>query len=150
MGPENLHALFFGLSVGLAGFVVLLVLVKILRRSGVIPYPPFKSRAEYLEAALEMNLEIFIERAKATPRSITQKLPAPTFKMMDPETSNLIIGTLPTGIGGQISKDLNLTMADQESIFKTDRQPSLNQDRRDGRFPRRPRRNQRRNRSGWS
>lgn len=74
------------IAVGLVCWTVFLVLRKVLRRAGIVAYKPFVSRSEYLEAALEMNLEDFIGRAKATPKSITRKLPAPTFKMADQES----------------------------------------------------------------
>ncbi len=54
-------------------WAVFLVVQKIMRRAGVVSYPPFKNRQEYLLAALEMNLEDFIGRAKATPRSVIEK-----------------------------------------------------------------------------
>lgn len=59
----------------LVGWFLFLAVRKALRLTGVVPYPPFKSRAEYLEAALEMDIDVFIERAKATPRHVIQKEP---------------------------------------------------------------------------
>lgn len=79
----------------LVGWGLFVSIRKALRLTGVVPYPPFKSRSEYLEAALEMNLEEFIERAKVTPREVTQKLPAPKFRMATPEEAHLVGGVMP-------------------------------------------------------
>lgn len=67
-------AWFFRLAAcGLVLWTLFLVSRRILRRAGVIAYPPFKSRSEYLAAAEEMNLEDFIGRARETSRSVIEK-----------------------------------------------------------------------------
>lgn len=80
---------------GLVGWGLFISIRKALRLTGVVPYPPFKSRAEYLEAALEMNLEEFMERARVTPREVIQKLPAPKFRMATPEEAHSVGGMMP-------------------------------------------------------
>lgn len=89
-------------ALGLVSWTLFCVLRKLLRRSGVIPYPPFKSREEYLEAALEMNLEDFIGRAKATPRSVTQKplaLKFPAQELYDLAVKDVMSSVVKTVVG---------------------------------------------------
>lgn len=61
-------------------WAVALILSRLLRKAGIPPAEPFKSRQEYLAAALEMDLDLFLERASVTPRNVILK-PKPGFEI---------------------------------------------------------------------
>lgn len=75
------------------GVAMFFTLRKAFRLTGLIPYPPFESRAEYLVAALEMDLNEFVERAKATPMHVKWPEPPPPPLLMA-DTANQIVGIL--------------------------------------------------------
>jgi hypothetical protein len=55
-------------------FAGLLLLKGLRKQIRISTARPFTSRAEYLEAALEMDLDVFLARARITPRSVIQKV----------------------------------------------------------------------------
>lgn len=54
-------------------WTVALVVSRLLRKPDAVPTMPFGSRKEYLEAAFEMDLDLFLARARVTPRDVILK-----------------------------------------------------------------------------
>jgi hypothetical protein len=79
MDPDMVAWLFKIIAIGIVGFSVASIFFKISATPAAPPVPapeergPFASRQEYLAAAAEMDLELFLERARLTPPSVIER-----------------------------------------------------------------------------